>query len=112
MDWAGPLDVNHKPLYYYSMTSRKPEPIVHNRIALLRVERGVTRQQLADSLDINVQTVGYLERGDYNPSLALAFAIAAWFELPIAAMFSPTPFPPMSQQLYGRTAPIDPSHRS
>jgi DNA-binding XRE family transcriptional regulator len=72
-------------LYYYNMTSRKPEPTIHNRIAVLRVERGVTRQQLADALDINVQTVGYLERGDYNPSLALAFAIAAWFELPIDA---------------------------
>ena len=54
-------------------------------------------------------TVGYLERGDYNPSLALAFAIAAWFELPIDAVFSPTPFTPMSRQLYG---PPDPPHRS
>ena len=96
-------------LYYYNMTSRKPEPTIHNRIAVLRVERGVTRQQLADALDINVQTVGYLERGDYNPSLALAFAIAAWFELPIDAVFSPTPFTPMSRQLYG---PPDPPHRS
>jgi len=104
--------VGNIQLYYYVMTSRKPEPIVHNRIALLRVERGVTRQQLADSLDINVQTVGYLERGDYNPSLALAFAIAAWFELPFDAVFSPTPFPPMSQQLYGRTGPTVPPHRS
>ncbi len=77
---------------------------VYNRLAVLRAERGLTRQQLADALGINYQTVGYLERGEYNPSLLLALQIAEFFELPVEAVFSRTPFPPMSVQLYRRPA--------
>ena len=73
---------------------------ISNRITVLRVERGLSRQQLADALQINYQTVGYLERGDYNPSLELAFRIAEYFSLPLDAVFSRQPFPPMSSQLY------------
>jgi DNA-binding XRE family transcriptional regulator len=75
-------------------------PAIRNRIAVLRAERGLSRQQLADALDINVQTVGYLERGDYNPSLELAFRISEHFGLPLEAVFSRQPFAPMSSQLY------------
>ena len=77
-------------------------PPIRNRITVLRAERGLSRQQLADALGINVQTVGYLERGDYNPSLELAFRIAEYFELPLEAVFSRQPFAPMSSQLYGK----------
>ena len=41
---------------------------VHNRLAVLRAERGLSRKQLADKLGINFQTIGYIERGDYNPA--------------------------------------------
>lgn len=67
---------------------------------MLRAERGLSRQQLADALGINYQTVGYLERGDYNPSLELAFRISEYFGLPLEAVFSRQPFAPMSSQLY------------
>jgi DNA-binding XRE family transcriptional regulator len=77
------------------------EPVLHNRIALLRTERGLSRQELADVLGVNYQTIGYLERGDYNPSLDLALRIAEHFGLPVEAVFSRSPFQPMSQQLYG-----------
>jgi DNA-binding XRE family transcriptional regulator len=80
------------------------EPPLYNRLAVLRAERDLSRQDLADALDINYQTVGYLERGEYNPSLGLAFAIAAYFDLPIEAVFSRTPFEPMSSELYRRSA--------
>jgi putative transcriptional regulator len=85
------------------MTRRSATPI-HNRIAVLRAERGLSRQDLALALDINYQTVGYIERGEYNPSLDLAFAIAALFELPLEAVFSASPFEPMSARLYGRSS--------
>ena len=49
---------------------------MHNRIALLRAEQGVTRRELADALGVHYQTVGYLERGEYSPSLHLALRIA------------------------------------
>lgn len=75
---------------------------LYNRIAVLRTERGLSRQHLADALQINYQTVGYLERGDYSPSLELAFRICEFFSLPVEAVFSRTPFRPLSEEVYGR----------
>ena len=69
---------------------------VHNRISLLRAEQGVSRRALADALGVHYQTVGYLERGEYSPSLHLALRIAAFFELPVEAVFSTEPFPRVS----------------
>jgi putative transcriptional regulator len=71
-----------------------------NRIAVLRAERGVSRQELADAVGVNYQTIGFLERGEYGPSLRLAFQIAEFFALPIEAVFSTRPLKPLSQQLY------------
>lgn len=70
-----------------------PAPTVHNRIAVLRVERGISRRQLADGLGVHYQTVGYLERGEYSPSLLLALQIAEFFEVPVETVFSRSPFP-------------------
>ncbi|MER6510677.1 helix-turn-helix transcriptional regulator [Nonomuraea sp. NPDC001636] len=70
---------------------------VHNRIALLRAERGVTRRQLAQALGVHYQTVGYLERGEYSPSLHLALRMAAYFGVPVEVVFSTTPFPRIGQ---------------
>ncbi|MCA2222595.1 helix-turn-helix transcriptional regulator [Nonomuraea aurantiaca] len=72
--------------------------IVYNRIALLRAERGVTRRQLADALGVHYQTIGYLERGEYSPSLYLALRIAEHFEVPVEVVFSTTPFPRIGER--------------
>jgi DNA-binding XRE family transcriptional regulator len=77
------------------------ETVLYNRLPVLRAERGLSRQELADALGVNYQTIGYLERGDYNPSLELAFRIGELFGLPIDAIFSRRPFKPMSEELYG-----------
>ena len=74
---------------------------VHNRLAVLRAERGLSRKQLADKLSINFQTIGYIERGDYNPSLELALAIAELFRLPVEAIFSFQPMTPLSEEIFG-----------
>ena len=50
-------------------------------------------------MTVNSQTIGYLERGEYNPSLEPALRIAEHFGLPEEATFSRTPFVPKSQQL-------------
>jgi len=73
-----------------------------NRIPVLRAERGLSRSNLADALAINPQTVGYIERGDFNPSLELALRISEYFALPIEAVFSRKPFKPLSEELYGK----------
>ncbi len=75
--------------------------VIHNRLKVLRVERGMSRQELAEALGINYQTVGYIERGDYNPSLKLVFRISELFGLPIEAIFSREPFRPLSEEIYG-----------
>jgi putative transcriptional regulator len=61
---------------------------LYNRIALFRAERGVSRRELAEAVGVNNQTIGYLERGDYKPSLELAMKIAAYFDVPIELLFS------------------------
>lgn len=72
---------------------------VHNRIALLRVEQGVSRRDLADAVGVHYQTVGYLERGEYNPSLHLALRLADFFRVPVEVVFSTDPFPRVSDQV-------------
>lgn len=67
--------------------------VIYNRIAMLRAERGITRRQLAEALGVHYQTVGYLERGEYSPSLYLALRIAEYFEVPVEVIFSAEPFP-------------------
>jgi putative transcriptional regulator len=66
--------------------------VVHNRIAMLRAERGVSRRELADALGVHYQTIGYLERGEFSPSLHLALRIAAYFDVSIDIVFSLKPF--------------------
>lgn len=67
--------------------------VVHNRLAVLRAERGLSRKDLAAAVGVNFQTIGYLERGDYSPSLELALKLSAYFDLPVEALFSLEPFP-------------------
>jgi putative transcriptional regulator len=74
---------------------------LYNRIAVLRAERGISRQDLAEAMEVNYQTIGFLERGDYSPSLKLALALGEYFGLPVEAIFSTKPFQPLSQQVYG-----------
>ncbi len=79
-----------------ALTPDRSGDAVHNRIALLRAEQGVTRRELADALGVHYQTVGYLERGEDNASLHLALRIAAFFRVPVEVVFSVTPFPRIS----------------
>jgi putative transcriptional regulator len=81
---------------------RHDDERIYNRLAVLRAERGLSRQDLAATLGIHYQTIGYLERGDYNPSLQLALKLAAFFALPVEAIFSLTPFALLSEQVYLR----------
>src|SRR5688500_6211864 len=68
-------------------------PAMVNRIALLRADRGVSRRELAEAVGVNPQTIGYLERGDYKPSLELALKIARHFGVAVEMLFSLDRFP-------------------
>lgn len=78
------------------MKSRK----IYNRILVLRKERNITRQKLAEEIGVNFQTIGYLEREKYNPSLDLAIKLSEYFGLPVEFIFSTEPHKPMSQELF------------
>lgn len=72
--------------------SRNEEVPVYNRIAEQREQLGMSRQQLAEIVRVHYQTIGYLERGEYSPSLALALRIAEAFEMDVQRLFSIKPF--------------------
>ncbi|CUM36020.1 Putative regulatory protein [Streptomyces venezuelae] len=75
---------------------------MHNRLAVVRAERKVSRQALAEAVGVHYQTIGYIERGQYNPSLDLALKVARFFGLPVEALFSLEPFQPLTDEVYGR----------
>lgn len=69
---------------------RKPkeqEDQVHNRIEELRLKVGMSRQELADAVGVHYQTIGYIERGEYSPSLVLALQIAKKLAVRIEDVF-------------------------
>lgn len=63
-----------------------------SRLEEWRLDRGLSRQELADAVSVHYQTIGYLERGEYSPSLALALQIANVLDVPLDELFSLTPF--------------------
>ncbi len=77
------------------MKSRK----LYNRIAVLRKEKNITRKELAEIIGVNFQTIGYIEREEYNPSLDLAFKISEYFGLPIELIFSTKPLKPLIEEI-------------
>ncbi len=66
---------------------------VFTRLEPLRSAHGLSRQELADAVDVHYQTIGYLERGEYSPSLALALRIAAVLSTHVEDVFSLHPLP-------------------
>jgi putative transcriptional regulator len=71
--------------------SRNPEDPVYNRIEVSRNEMGLSRQELADKVGVHYQTIGYLEREEYSPSLVLALRIAKALNQEVTELFSLTP---------------------
>ena len=70
-----------------------------NRLEELRKQRAIRQEDLAQALGVSRQTVISLEKGKYNPSLALAFKLARYFGLPIEAIFDD------SDESHGTTPP-------
>lgn len=58
-----------------------------NNLEELRKERGVNQEELANVLKVSRQTISSLENGRYNPSIILAFKVAAYFNKRIEEIF-------------------------
>jgi putative transcriptional regulator len=64
--------------------------IVQNLVRERRTARAISQAALADALGVSRQTVNAIETGRYLPSLPLAFALAAYFDTTIEALFIPS----------------------
>ena len=83
--------------------------MIHNRIPLYRAERGLSRKELAERVGVNPQTIGFLERGDYSPSVELALRLAREFGVTVESLFSLDPFPSLADQLQAAPPPLRPT---
>ena len=57
------------------------------KLKVFRAMRDVTQEELAQAIGVTRQTIIAIERGNYNPSLELAFKIAMYFEARIEDIF-------------------------
>jgi DNA-binding XRE family transcriptional regulator len=75
---------------YATNMSRNSEEPVFNQIEHVRGALGLSRQELADLVGVHYQTIGYLERGEYSPSLVLALRISKALNKEVSELFSLT----------------------
>jgi putative transcriptional regulator len=62
---------------------------MNNTVREHREEHGLSQADLADAVDVSRQTINAIERDRYDPSLELAFKLAAYFDCRIEELFDP-----------------------
>jgi putative transcriptional regulator len=62
---------------------------MNNRVGAYRERQGLTQGELAAAVGVTRQTINNVERGRYDPSLELAFALAAFFDCRVEDLFDP-----------------------
>lgn len=60
---------------------------IRNEVSKLRMESGVTQEDLATKVNVSRQTIIALEKGNYTPSILLALKIAGFFSMPVEKIF-------------------------
>lgn len=70
------------------MNDRLQKLRIISRLHVHRAERRITQQQLADAVGVTRGTIIAIEKGNYNPSLELAFRLARYFNTDIDSLFS------------------------
>ncbi|RDI43471.1 helix-turn-helix transcriptional regulator [Nocardia mexicana] len=60
---------------------------MYNLLREIRTAQGVSRAELAEAVEVNVQTIGALERGQYSPSLYLALMICEALDTQLDQVF-------------------------
>jgi putative transcriptional regulator len=61
---------------------------MRSKIKELRIARGLSQEELANSVGVRRETMVFLEKGKYNPSLRLAYRTAKVLETTIDKLFS------------------------
>ncbi|WP_248910056.1 helix-turn-helix transcriptional regulator [Halocatena marina] len=62
---------------------------MENTLKVWRAKRNLTQKELATEVDVSRQTINAIEGGRYDPSLELAFKLAAYFDCRIEDLFDP-----------------------
>lgn len=70
-----------------SLLSIRRDPSLKNRLEILRKQKGIKQEELAEALEVSRQTIGSLENRRYNPSIILAFKLARYFNTTIEEIF-------------------------
>lgn len=61
---------------------------VANNISELRIQMGLSQEKLANEIGVTRATINAVEKGNYNPSLDLAFRISTFFKMSIEEIFN------------------------
>lgn len=80
---------NHERSVPDRPVGRRASILVKNRVNELRAEQGWSQGELAKWVEVSRQSIIAIEKGKYDPSLPLAFRIAAVFSLDIEDIFTP-----------------------
>ena len=67
--------------------AKNREDRLDNRIRELRQARLLRQSDVADSVNVSRQTIIAIEKGEYNPSVALALLIARVFKMPLEDVY-------------------------
>ena len=68
--------------------SKTKDFIIESRLHVLRAEKRLTQEELANAIGVTRATIIAVEKGDYNPTLELAFKLARFFKTSIDNIFS------------------------
>lgn len=58
-----------------------------NRLRDLRKQRGLSQADLAEAIEVSRQTINAVEADKYDPSLPMAYKLAAFFAIPVEELF-------------------------
>ena len=64
---------------------------MENKIRALRSEMGLSQEELARRCGVSRQTINAIENNKYDPTLSLAFSLAAELSTTVDALFTPAP---------------------
>lgn len=61
--------------------------MLHNKVKAKRAEYDLTQSELAEQVSVTRQTIAFIEKGEFSPSIALALRLAEALKTPIAELF-------------------------
>lgn len=61
--------------------------MLKNRVKELRARFGFSQGELAERVGVTRQTIGFIEKGDFSPSITLSLKIAKEFEITVDQLF-------------------------